>query len=186
MNRTKKVISDAFLQLLEEKPYEKITVHDIVERCQVNRNTFYYHFSDIPALAEYTIREWSDEVIRNHYEFGSPMSCIMPIVTECKRHQTACLNLYQSAHRDAFMRFLNEVSVHVVRSYVEHAAEEFEIPGQDQEWLIHFFKCVLLGILLDWFDQEMSYDLIEFCEKICDSFAESARSIILKHAEKLS
>lgn len=61
MNRTKKAISDAFWQLLEEKPYNKITVQNIVECCQVNRNTFYYHFQDIPALTEYSIQEWTEE-----------------------------------------------------------------------------------------------------------------------------
>ena len=44
MNRTKLAIVDTFWQLLEEKSYHKITVQDIVDRCQVNRNTFYYYF----------------------------------------------------------------------------------------------------------------------------------------------
>lgn len=52
MIRTKEIIRDAFWELLEEKPYNKITVQDIVNRCQVNRNTFYYHFQNIPALME--------------------------------------------------------------------------------------------------------------------------------------
>lgn len=50
MNRNKQAIIDAFWELLEEKPLSKITVKDIVERCQINRNTFYYHFRDIPLL----------------------------------------------------------------------------------------------------------------------------------------
>lgn len=48
MNRTKKLISDAFWALLEEKPFNRITVQNIVECCQVNRNTFYYHFQESP------------------------------------------------------------------------------------------------------------------------------------------
>ena len=50
MNRTELAIITAFWQLLEEKPYNKITVKNIVERCDINRNTFYYHFQDIPDL----------------------------------------------------------------------------------------------------------------------------------------
>lgn len=79
MNRTKKVISDAFWQLLEEKPYNKITVQNIVEYCQINRNTFYYHFQDIPALAEYSIKEWTVQVIKNNYEDGSPANSLRKI-----------------------------------------------------------------------------------------------------------
>ena len=47
---TKKAIADSFLKLLREKPLDKITIKDIVEDCGINRNTFYYHFEDIPAL----------------------------------------------------------------------------------------------------------------------------------------
>ena len=47
MKKTKETIIDAFWQLLEEKPFNKITVQNIVERCHLNRNTFYYHFQDI-------------------------------------------------------------------------------------------------------------------------------------------
>ena len=50
MIQTKEIIKDTFWELLEEKPYNKITVQDIVNRCRVNRNTFYYHFQDIPTL----------------------------------------------------------------------------------------------------------------------------------------
>ena len=47
---TKEIIIQTLLELLNEKPLAKITVKDIVERCGVNRNTFYYHFRDIPDV----------------------------------------------------------------------------------------------------------------------------------------
>ena len=50
MRRTRASIIEAFAQLLEERPINKITVKDIVNRCDINRNTFYYHFPDIPSL----------------------------------------------------------------------------------------------------------------------------------------
>ena len=50
MRRTRASIIEAFAQLLEERPINKITVKDIVNRCDINRNTFYYHLPDIPSL----------------------------------------------------------------------------------------------------------------------------------------
>ena len=41
-------LEGAFLELIEEKPYSKITVNHIVERAGVHRNTFYYHYQSIP------------------------------------------------------------------------------------------------------------------------------------------
>ena len=39
-NFTKQAIKAAFLELLDEKPLNKISVRDIVERCGINRNSF--------------------------------------------------------------------------------------------------------------------------------------------------
>lgn len=52
MERTRGAMIQAFAELLDEKPISKITVKDIVGRCDLNRNTFYYHFEGIPALVE--------------------------------------------------------------------------------------------------------------------------------------
>ena len=54
---TRQAIMKAFMQLLEERPLNKITVKDIVEVCGINRNTFYYHFEDIPSLIEAIVKE---------------------------------------------------------------------------------------------------------------------------------
>ena len=43
-------LAEALCQLLETKTLEKITVKDIVARCGVNRQTFYYHFHDVYDL----------------------------------------------------------------------------------------------------------------------------------------
>lgn len=69
MVHTKTILKDAFWEILEEKPYNKITVQDIVDRCQVNRNTFYYHFQDIPWLLIESIKDWIKDVIREYGTF---------------------------------------------------------------------------------------------------------------------
>ena len=50
---TKKALAGSLKKLSLEKPLDKITVTDIAEDCQVNRQTFYYHFQDIYDLVEW-------------------------------------------------------------------------------------------------------------------------------------
>lgn len=50
--RTKKAITNAFISLLEEKPFEKITVQDILDKTPVTRATFYSYFSDKYEIVE--------------------------------------------------------------------------------------------------------------------------------------
>ena len=45
-NITKRALSSAFKELLESKPFSKISVGDICEKCEMNRKSFYYHFKD--------------------------------------------------------------------------------------------------------------------------------------------
>lgn len=183
MNRTKKAISDAFWQLLEEKPYNKITVQNIVECCQINRNTFYYHFQDIPALTEHTIKEWTEQVIKNNCEFGEPIHCITLMVQEFMRRKSAFIHLYRSSRREAFMRCLNEISLHAVQSYIDNTTEDVNISPEDKAVFIRYYKCTLAGVVLDWLDAGASYDLLDFCEKICHSFEGSGRRAFLKQIQ---
>lgn len=50
--RSRRFIRQAFMELLKEKRLEKITVTDIVNRADINRSTFYAHYTDVKALIE--------------------------------------------------------------------------------------------------------------------------------------
>jgi len=45
-NITKRALANALKELMQEKLFEKISVSDICERCDMNRKSFYYHFKD--------------------------------------------------------------------------------------------------------------------------------------------
>ena len=49
---TQMVLKQSFLTLLREKPVNKITVKEVCELAQLNRATFYAHYSDCFALME--------------------------------------------------------------------------------------------------------------------------------------
>jgi AcrR family transcriptional regulator len=57
IRRTRQLLHRAFEELLAEKTFEEITVHDIAERSTVNRATFYDHFPDKFGLLEDIIAE---------------------------------------------------------------------------------------------------------------------------------
>ncbi len=49
---TQRVLKESFLSLLREKPVNKITVKEVCELAELNRATFYAHYSDCFALME--------------------------------------------------------------------------------------------------------------------------------------
>jgi AcrR family transcriptional regulator len=50
-------LEHAFWSCLEEKPYDRMTVSEVVRRAGVNRALFYYHFDNLAVLAERAVRE---------------------------------------------------------------------------------------------------------------------------------
>ena len=65
--RSRRLIRQAFLELLHEKTFEKITVTDIVKRADINRSTFYAHYPDVIGLVE----ELRDDAIERSLELVS-------------------------------------------------------------------------------------------------------------------
>lgn len=50
--KTKKLIRDALVSLIAEKGFDSVTVNDIAGRAQINRSTFYLHYTDKYELLE--------------------------------------------------------------------------------------------------------------------------------------
>jgi hypothetical protein len=59
VRRTKKMLKIAFIELLEYKPFEKISVKDIVEYADFNRCTFYNYYN----YKEELVKEIMDETL---------------------------------------------------------------------------------------------------------------------------
>src|SRR5512140_1985339 len=57
IKRTRALLEDAFMLLLEERGFQAVTVQDITERAGGNRATFYAHFADKYALLDHSIRQ---------------------------------------------------------------------------------------------------------------------------------
>ncbi len=61
IERTKRSIINAFIELRAKKPLEKITVKELSELAYINKATFYSHYQDIYYLSE----QLEDEAISN-------------------------------------------------------------------------------------------------------------------------
>jgi AcrR family transcriptional regulator len=50
VQRTRKILQDALIELILEKEFDKVTVQDVITRANVGRSTFYSHFKDTEDL----------------------------------------------------------------------------------------------------------------------------------------
>ncbi len=57
VKRTRQLLEQSFMEIIEQKGFQAVTVQDITERAGVNRATFYAHFADKYALLDHSIRQ---------------------------------------------------------------------------------------------------------------------------------
>lgn len=167
-NFTQKAIKQTFLSLLEEHPLSDITVKNIVETCGINRNSFYYHYRDIPALIEEIVKEQAETIIQKYPTVNSIVECFDALTEFASQRKRAIMHIYRSVSRDVFERNLMEVSAYFVSSYVNTALAQENISEEDKQAIINYYKCVGFGLIIDWLNNGMT-----------EAYAQSIRRIFL-------
>ena len=163
---TREIIIKTLFELLNEKPLAQITVKDIVERCGVNRNTFYYHFRDISDVVESALKREVDKAFERPVEVDSVLECLDVLVKLIGENRKAMLHIYCSIQRENFTDALDKMCEYIVNQYAKHNFDKEILEKEEVKVLMHFYKCVMTGVVLDWMNHRMSYDLTEYAVKI--------------------
>ena len=149
---TKEIIAKTFTELLDEKPMSKITVKDIVERCGVNRNTFYYHFKDIPDVVEFILKKKWDEILEHPQDRASILECMEEMADLVRNNRKVMFNVYRSVKKDTFLFYMNEISNYIIMEYFRKNADQFDLDEGEIRILIQYYKCLFMGFLMEWLD----------------------------------
>ncbi|MCM1188576.1 MAG: TetR/AcrR family transcriptional regulator [bacterium] len=167
-NFTKKAIKDTFIRLLDEKPLSRITVKDIVEECGVNRNSFYYHFQDIPTLIEEIVTEDADQIIAEYQTIDSMETCLNAALEFARKNRRAILHIYQSVNRDIFEQYLWKVCQHVVSAYSDVMFAGKPVKDADRELMIYYYKGVCFGMVMEWMNAGMKDGILDQVRRLCE------------------
>ena len=167
-NFTKQAIKASFLKLLNEKPLNKISVRDIVEDCGINRNSFYYHFRDIPTLLTEIVEEQTEQVIRQYPSVASLDECFHAAFQIARENRRAVMHIYNSVSRDLFEQSTMKLCESVVTSYIDTAFPGHPVGEADRKAMICFLKCQLFGMCIDWIGSGMKDEAFDTLQRIID------------------
>ena len=150
----KREIKNSFIKLLTERPISQITVKDIVEDCGVNRNSFYYHFQDIPSLLEEIIVEMTAKVIENLPEESTFEEKVTAALEEINLNKRMIYHIYGSSNREFYEKQLMKICDYVTRTYIRSRDYSEKVASKDLEFVISYLKCELFGQLIDWLNAD--------------------------------
>lgn len=167
-NFTKKAIKATFVRLLNEKPLNQITVKDIVEECGVNRNSFYYHFQDIPALIEEIVTEEADQIIAEYPTIDSLETCLNVALAFAMKNRRAILHIYHSVNRDIFEQYLWKVCRHVVSAYAAGIFADKPVGQEDRKLIARFYEEECFGMVMGWMSSGMKDGIQDDISRLCE------------------
>jgi AcrR family transcriptional regulator len=122
IRRTRRQLSDAMLALLVEQDYESITVQEITARADLNRATFYHHFTHKDELLAAALEDRFDELVAS---FGEHPNGITPWDDRTPdlltfRHVAEHAALYKVLLGDRGMGQVIHRIIHYIARYSQH------------------------------------------------------------------
>ena len=130
MSQTTRIaIRKGFLELLEQRPLDKISVVDIAEHCGVNRNTFYYYYCDIYALVREVLETELDSVLNAQPPCENWYQLTMRVASFARENRRRVYHLYQSSQRDLLENEYYQVVFGAVEKLVRRTAGDLPVAG---------------------------------------------------------
>ncbi len=128
---TKEVLKNSLTDLLWEKPLEKITVKELCEKADVNRGTFYSHYSDQFDLFEEIVENFVVEAvgITEHFfeiEGGSQIKRAAKIYTFVKENHRLTKVLLDGRSIFGFDEYSDKFNEIVHRVYLDDIKSKVE------------------------------------------------------------
>lgn len=158
--KTKKAIIEAFIDLLEEKRYSKITVQEIIDRADVGRSTFYAHFETKDMLLEELCREIfahvfleplhaeiSHDFTNTEYDFTEQVSHIL---YHLRDHGAEIARLVSGESGEMFLGILKEYAAEAFGPML-HAARS-DIP---ESFLLNYLTGSFADTVRWWVNHDM-------------------------------
>ncbi len=159
--KTKLMLAESLRNLMQKKPLDKIKIHEIVDACGVNRQTFYYHFQDIYALVEWMYQHDAVEIIEQNNEdflnggIGTEDEwdkVVNALFVYIEEHRNEILSIISSRAMVYFSNFVYEDLKSSIRRVVDIKAKEIEVDEFCKNFISNFYAIALGGMVQSWLE----------------------------------
>ena len=158
--RTKKALCNALKEILKYKSFSKITVSELVQACNMNRKTFYYHFEDIYDLLKWMLEQEAIEVVKQ-YDFLDGYEEAFNFVIDYVEENSYVLNcIYDSVGRDELKRFFYRDFIGLIEKIIRMVEEQQNIclSNDYRMFLCNLYTEGLAGMVINLFHEPEKYD----------------------------
>jgi len=155
---TKKALASSLKKLLAMKPLSKITVIELVNDCEVNRQTFYYHFQDINDLLEWFIMNEATTALGGSKTYDTWQQGFVKILQYARENKAIVMNISNSIDHAQAEKYLYKIAYELLLGVVDEKASGLPIKEEDKKTIADFYKYAFVGLALDWLKKGMKED----------------------------
>ncbi len=157
--RSRRMIREAYMELLKEKDLSKITVTDIITRADLNRATFYAHYPDVRGVTEEIENEIIEKMLEvlKEFQFTNFFRNPAPLLLKASRYLEEDADFYRILVRangsEIFMEKLKKV-------FADHMLNDSDIPeSMRQSQMVELRVCYFAGGIVNLYKQWFRGDL---------------------------
>ncbi len=165
--RTRKMILEAFINLVEEKGYEHVTVSDIANQAMINRATFYAHFKDKQDVYDYIFKEALEQFMNvlapvqlgrtNQLQLHAIEQIITHIFEKIQENRVFFKTVLNAHGNEQLRKQISQI----LRSTYANIFDQVEIREKDFivpiDFIIEYMSSTFMSSLHWWINQEISF-----------------------------
>lgn len=164
--QTKEKLAAALKTLLLEKPFERITIREIVGQCGMNRQTFYYHFNDIYDLLEWMYHQEMVSLLSPYQEPEDWKKNSLTLLNYIHENALICKRVLNSPGYKQLRRFVFMDFRALYRKFFDKMAFGHEFDEEFKTFLADFYAFGVEGYVIRWIEDGMKESPEQIAEQL--------------------
>lgn len=186
-SETKLLMAQALKKLIKDRPFSKITVQDIVAECNINRNTFYYHFENNYDLLYFTYSQEVQNIAESFRNANALIPQAMDFVLDyIDKNIPLCQCAYESLGEQDLKNIFQKDIYNFVRATIDFYGNENNIKfSEDLKSFVGYSYTDLLSTQIIWYIKHTSdLDKETFKDCLQTFFTVSLKSVLEEAVKK--
>ena len=178
-------MSAALKELMQNNSFEKITVSDITEKCNIHRQTFYYHFQDRYQLLDWLIYNELIEPFITDITFDNIYDKFLVMINTMYHDKRFYQNALKINDVD-LSNYLNKVTKDSFERVIKALSKESNVEIKDNttnKLIAEFFGFGLSGVVINWAQHGMKETPEELAANL-KKISIISKEIAISRAEK--
>ena len=118
-DRTKHGLEIALQEMLKRKPLDQIRVRELTELCDIRRQSFYYHFSDVYALFDWSLQRERARLLRRQENCLTWQQALRDLLAYIGERQSYYQALLQSRGRAGLREVVEDAVAQLLEKTME-------------------------------------------------------------------